>query len=154
VGGGWGNNFLCRETQEGGVWQIALRALCVLEAVIRQGSSASCGEVAVHFQVCIHSSTISECLGLSLCLHFCFGALSRGGLLTVIKEQACVSYTSYTLYVGVRACYQNYVLCNMVLDRDITQLICLCIQWTALSVAPSCSFTRPGIRRSILIDCM
>ena len=37
--------------QEGGSWQEVLRALCALEAVISQGSSAACGEIAVHFQV-------------------------------------------------------------------------------------------------------
>ena len=37
--------------QEGSSWQAALRALYALEAVVQQGSSASCGEVAVYFQV-------------------------------------------------------------------------------------------------------
>lgn len=37
--------------QERGPWQATLRALCAIEAVIEGGSSASCGEVAVHFQV-------------------------------------------------------------------------------------------------------
>ena len=37
--------------QDGGSWQAALRALYALEAVVQQGSSASCGEVAVYFQV-------------------------------------------------------------------------------------------------------
>jgi hypothetical protein len=37
--------------QERGPWQATLRALCALEAVIEQGSSVPCGEVAVHFQV-------------------------------------------------------------------------------------------------------
>eukprot|EP00884_Botryococcus_braunii_P011304 jgi/Botrbrau1/20174/Bobra.0173s0072.1 len=35
---------------EGPSWQVALRALCALEAVIQQGSSTSCGEIAVYFQ--------------------------------------------------------------------------------------------------------
>lgn len=41
--------------QEGGSWQEVLRALCALEAVISQGSSAACGEIAVHFQVSVPS---------------------------------------------------------------------------------------------------
>ena len=36
--------------QDGGSWQAALRALYALEAIVQQGSSASCGEVAVYFQ--------------------------------------------------------------------------------------------------------
>lgn len=35
---------------ESGSWQEMLRALCAVEAVISQGSSAACGEIAVHFQ--------------------------------------------------------------------------------------------------------
>ena len=37
--------------QETGSWQEVLRALCALEAVVQQGSTAACGEIAVHFQV-------------------------------------------------------------------------------------------------------
>ena len=37
--------------QEAGSWQEVLRALCALEAVVQQGSTAACGEIAVHFQV-------------------------------------------------------------------------------------------------------
>ena len=37
--------------QGGPSWQAALRALCAVEAVVQQGSSAACGEVAVFFQV-------------------------------------------------------------------------------------------------------
>ena len=37
--------------QEEGSWQEVLRALCALEAAISQGSSAACGEIAVHFRV-------------------------------------------------------------------------------------------------------
>ena len=33
-----------------GPWQSSLRALCALEAVVQQGASTSCGEIAVHFQ--------------------------------------------------------------------------------------------------------
>lgn len=36
--------------QEAGAWQAALRALCAIEAVAESGSSASAGQVAVHFQ--------------------------------------------------------------------------------------------------------
>ena len=43
--------------QETGSWQEVLRALCALEAVISQGSSAACGEIAVHFQVCFLALT-------------------------------------------------------------------------------------------------
>lgn len=42
---------VCCNVQEKGSWQEVLRALCALEAVISQGSSAACGEIAVHFQV-------------------------------------------------------------------------------------------------------
>ncbi|KAL3140272.1 hypothetical protein ABBQ38_004540 [Trebouxia sp. C0009 RCD-2024] len=41
---------LLQAKMEGGSWQEVLRALCALEAVISQGSSAACGEIAVHFQ--------------------------------------------------------------------------------------------------------
>jgi hypothetical protein len=34
----------------GAGWQVALRALCALEAVLQRGSSQACGEVAVMFQ--------------------------------------------------------------------------------------------------------
>lgn len=37
--------------KERGSWQEVLRALCAVEAVVSQGSSAACGEIAVHFQV-------------------------------------------------------------------------------------------------------
>lgn len=37
-------------SQEAGPWQAALRALCAIEAVAEAGSSASAGQVAVHFQ--------------------------------------------------------------------------------------------------------
>ena len=37
--------------QEGSSWQVVLRALHAVEAVVQQGSTAACGEVAVHFQV-------------------------------------------------------------------------------------------------------
>ena len=37
--------------QEGSSWQVVLRALHALEAIVQQGSTAACGEVAVHFQV-------------------------------------------------------------------------------------------------------
>lgn len=33
-----------------GPWQATFRALCALEAVITQGNSSSCGQIAVHFQ--------------------------------------------------------------------------------------------------------
>lgn len=36
--------------QEVGPWQSTLRALCAIEAVAESGSSAACGQVAVHFQ--------------------------------------------------------------------------------------------------------
>ena len=36
--------------QDAGTWQTALRALCAIEAVVDSGSSAACGQVAVHFQ--------------------------------------------------------------------------------------------------------
>ena len=36
--------------QEAGPWQATLRALCAIEAVVESGSSAACGQVAVHFQ--------------------------------------------------------------------------------------------------------
>ncbi|GMH41993.1 hypothetical protein BSKO_09912 [Bryopsis sp. KO-2023] len=36
---------------EGSSWQEAFRALCALEHVIQHGSSVSCGEIAVNFQV-------------------------------------------------------------------------------------------------------
>ena len=32
-------------------WQASLRALCAIEAVIKQGSTTACGEIAVYFQV-------------------------------------------------------------------------------------------------------
>ncbi|EFN52159.1 hypothetical protein CHLNCDRAFT_139330 [Chlorella variabilis] len=35
---------------EVGPWQSTLRALCAIEAVAESGSSAACGQVAVHFQ--------------------------------------------------------------------------------------------------------
>ncbi|KAK9803894.1 hypothetical protein WJX72_002592 [[Myrmecia] bisecta] len=41
---------LLQNKLESGSWQETLRGLCALEAVINQGSSASCGEIAVHFQ--------------------------------------------------------------------------------------------------------
>ena len=37
--------------QEGSSWQVVLRALHAVEAIVQQGSTAACGEVAVHFQV-------------------------------------------------------------------------------------------------------
>ena len=37
--------------QEDASWQTVLRALSAVEAVVQQGSTAACGEVAVHFQV-------------------------------------------------------------------------------------------------------
>ncbi len=43
-------------TQEGASWQASLRALCALEAIVQQGSSAACGEAAVYFQVRIRGS--------------------------------------------------------------------------------------------------
>ena len=36
--------------QEDPSWQVALRALYAVEAVLAQGATAACGEVAVHFQ--------------------------------------------------------------------------------------------------------
>jgi len=47
-------NMMCCDVQESGSWQEILRALCALEAVISQGSSAACGEIAVHFQVSLN----------------------------------------------------------------------------------------------------
>lgn len=41
---------LLQAKMESGSWQEVLRALCAVEAVISQGSSAACGEIAVHFQ--------------------------------------------------------------------------------------------------------
>ncbi|DBA95962.1 TPA: hypothetical protein ACH3X1_001480 [Trebouxia sp. C0004] len=41
---------LLQTKMESGSWQEVLRALCAVEAVISQGSSAACGEIAVHFQ--------------------------------------------------------------------------------------------------------
>ncbi|GAB4815066.1 hypothetical protein N2152v2_002112 [Parachlorella kessleri] len=41
---------LLQERMERGPWQATLRALCAVEAVIESGSSAPCGEIAVHFQ--------------------------------------------------------------------------------------------------------
>ncbi len=38
------------DLQEDASWQTVLRALCAVEAVLQQGSTAACGEVAVHFQ--------------------------------------------------------------------------------------------------------
>eukprot|EP00210_Caulerpa_lentillifera_P006253 g5972.t1 len=35
---------------EGNSWQQCYRALCLIEAIILQGSSLSCGEIGVHFQ--------------------------------------------------------------------------------------------------------
>ena len=35
-------------------WQAVLRALSALEAVIQQGSTAACGEIAVFFQASIY----------------------------------------------------------------------------------------------------
>lgn len=52
--------------QGGPSWQAALRALCAAEAVLQQGSSAACGEVAVFFQVI-----------LPLCLCFVTRSLCR-----------------------------------------------------------------------------
>ena len=46
-----------RVLQEGASWQAALRALYALEAVVQQGSSASCGEVAVYFQASLTAHT-------------------------------------------------------------------------------------------------
>jgi len=43
-------------TQEGASWQASLRALCALEAIVQQGSSAACGKAAVYFQVRIRGS--------------------------------------------------------------------------------------------------
>ena len=57
------NNVL----QEGGSWQEVLRALCALEAVISQGSSAACGEIAVHFQVSTQQAKRAQLLHV-LCL--------------------------------------------------------------------------------------
>ena len=37
--------------QEGASWQVVLRALHAVEAIVQQGSTAACGEVAVQFQV-------------------------------------------------------------------------------------------------------
>ena len=37
--------------QEGSSWQVVLRALHAVDAIVQQGSTAACGEVAVHFQV-------------------------------------------------------------------------------------------------------
>jgi len=50
--------------QEGGSWQGVLRALYAVEAIVQQGSTAACGEVAVHFQVelALLSRTMSQCL--------------------------------------------------------------------------------------------
>ncbi|KAA6426541.1 MAG: VHS domain-containing protein [Trebouxia sp. A1-2] len=41
---------LLQAKMERGSWQEVLRALCAVEAVVSQGSSAACGEIAVHFQ--------------------------------------------------------------------------------------------------------
>lgn len=40
-----------QEKLESHNWQECFRALCAIEAVILQGSSVSCGEIGVHFQV-------------------------------------------------------------------------------------------------------
>ena len=47
--------------QETGSWQEVLRALCAVEAVVQQGSTASCGEIAVHFQVGQFSGSSATC---------------------------------------------------------------------------------------------
>jgi hypothetical protein len=41
---------LCCGLQESQRWQVVLRALAALEAVLQRGSSQACGEVAVMFQ--------------------------------------------------------------------------------------------------------
>ncbi|BDA40999.1 probable AP-4 complex accessory subunit Tepsin at N-terminal half [Coccomyxa sp. Obi] len=41
---------LLRAKMEDASWQTVLRALSAVEAVVQQGSTAACGEVAVHFQ--------------------------------------------------------------------------------------------------------
>ena len=45
------NSLLRAVIQEGPSWQACLRALCAVEAVVQQGSSAAAGEAAVFFQV-------------------------------------------------------------------------------------------------------
>ena len=40
----------CACLQEDASWQVALRALYAVEAVVAHGATAACGEVAVHFQ--------------------------------------------------------------------------------------------------------
>ena len=41
-------------------WQAVLRALCALEAVIQQGSTAACGEIAVFFQASILAQQLTQ----------------------------------------------------------------------------------------------
>ncbi|CAL5227111.1 g10020 [Coccomyxa viridis] len=41
---------LLQAKMEGASWQVVLRALHAVEAVLQQGSTAACGEIAVHFQ--------------------------------------------------------------------------------------------------------
>jgi len=48
------SDWACGVRQDGGSWQAGLRALYALESVVQQGSSASCGEVAVYFQALLH----------------------------------------------------------------------------------------------------
>jgi len=62
--------------QEGGSWQGVLRALYAVEAIVQQGSTAACGEVAVHFQVEAHfaeqdneSMSIRGAMVYTLCCH-------------------------------------------------------------------------------------
>ena len=51
-----GSDSSCGSTQGDLSWQAVLRALCAVEAVIQQGSTAACGEIAVYFQV--HDSPV------------------------------------------------------------------------------------------------
>ena len=46
--------------QEGASWQVVLRALHAVEAIEQQGSTAACGEVAVHFQVSSHHKALAD----------------------------------------------------------------------------------------------
>lgn len=43
-------DVLCCAVQESPRWQVVLRALAALEAILQRGSTQACGEVAVMFQ--------------------------------------------------------------------------------------------------------
>ena len=51
--------------QEGTSWQAVLRALHAVEAIVQQGSTAACGEVAVHFQVGLLQPSVQHACGVS-----------------------------------------------------------------------------------------